>query len=516
MKYSLKYLVPIFILILGLTITSVNIYFYSQNEHQQRIGIIKERISIIGNRITTEIEHKQLYDNDSFAELTRIFSQYSLEHLVIANMYNENGELIFKSSPSKYIRYRTQNDKKIIEYVIQEKKSHVREHKSERIIDAVFPVAMPLKNDEIYAKDFGTLYLQFDLEDAHTKLTQNIYTYSFVNALIILLMVSVLAIILYFLILRRLGELHKMTVELSKGNYDVRVKTCLNDELGEVNSAFNKMAQTISQHNKELETKVQESVEKNLQQSRVMMQQNRLVAMGEMINNIAHQWRQPLNTLGLILQKFELFHQRKMLTDEKIRDSVSKGMLQIEKMSSTIDDFRDFFKQDKEKQVFYIKELVDETVELMGTTLELDGIIFRDDIDPTTEIHAYKNELAQVVINIVNNARDALVERDHKDKWIHIGCRVEDEVMIMEIEDNAGGIPANIIDKIFDPYFSTKEEGQGTGIGLYMSKTIIEDNMGGRLGVHNSSVGALFTINLSLDNVHPFCEVACDFEEIRR
>lgn len=513
MQYKLKYVVPILLFIVGVSVMGINAYFYAKNEHAQRVELSLERTSIIGNRITNEIEHKQLYGSESFAELTRMFSKYALEYLNIAKLYNENSKLIFTSTPSKYYEKNVYINESIIKKVLLNRESYIKYSNEYMQVNAVFPLAMPLKKGEIYSKSYGVLYLQFDMSTQHKKLMQNIYKYTMINGLVILLMVIVLGALIYILILRRLNNLHEMTMAISKGNYDVRVETSFNDEFGEVNKAFNDMVTQISKHNRELENKVDEAVDKNEKQSRLMMQQNRLIAMGEMINNIAHQWRQPLNSLALILQKFELLQEKGLLTEEKVSSTVEKGMFQIEKMSSTIDDFRNFFKKDKEKQVFYIKELIEEANIFMENSLSEFNIELISKIEPSTEISGYKNELMQVIINLVNNAKDALVENREKDRRISINCHVENENMMMEIADNAGGVPSDVIDKVFDPYFTTKEEGKGTGIGLYMSKTIIEDNMGGRLSVSNSKDGAVFRIVLSLDNAHPFCEIFCEVKE---
>lgn len=506
MRYSLKFIVPAVVLILGVTDMGMNIFFYSKSEHAKRVELTKERISIVGNRIANEIEHKQLYGEKSFAELRRIFSQYTLEYLNKAEIYNEDALMIFNSTPAKFSSNNYSNNKSISQ-VIKDKKLYIYHHREEMRIDAIFPLAMPLKDNEVYSKNYGALYLEFDMSVQHQQLEDSIYKYAIVNGFVILLMVMVLAFLMYFLILRRLSILHKMTIALSMGNYDVRVESGFNDELGKVNNAFNNMAQQIAKHQKELESRVEEAVKKNKQQNHLMMQQNRLVAMGEMINNIAHQWRQPLNTLALILQKLELFHKRGKLSSDSLEENVAKGMFQIETMSTTIDDFRDFFKQDKEMQTFCMKELIEESSKLMQSTLEENRIQISSNIEPSTQISAYKNELIQVIINLINNAKDALVENVESDRWIDIGCYVEDEKMVMEIRDNAGGVPEDVIDKIFDPYFSTKEEGKGTGIGLYMSKTIIEENMKGMLEVENSDEGAVFKVILYLDNLHPFCIV---------
>jgi len=507
MNFSLKYLVPSLVLVIGLITMSLNMYFYKQTEHSHQIETEKKRITIIGNRISNEIERRHLYQKEELAALTRLLSQYTLDHLNSVKIYNEQSSLIFESTPVKFLHTNTTRDKKILDLVIKEQKASLISDHHEMYINALFPLAMELKEGDLYPKYYGVVYLQFDMSEAHHNINDGIYKYMIINSLVILFMVAVLALLIYFLILRRLDLLHKMTILLSRGNYDARVSSCRNDELGEVNTAFNNMAEKISTHQKELESKVEKAVDKNIQQNRLMMRQNRLVAMGEMINNIAHQWRQPLNSLGLIIQKFEFFNEQGILDDKTIQDNVSKGMLQIKKMSSTIDDFKNFFKQDKEMHIFYMQDLIDESILFMENILEEHNIKITSKIEPSTQIRTYKNELIQVMINLINNAKDALVENRETDRKIHICCYVENERMLLAVKDNAGGVPQEIIDQVFDPYFTTKEEGKGTGIGLYMSKMIIEENMKGKLEVANENHGAIFKISLSIDHTKPFCEI---------
>jgi len=219
--------------------------------------------------------------------------------------------------------------------------------------------------------------------------------------------------------------------------------------------------------------------------------------MGEMLENIAHQWRQPLNSLGLIIQRIKLFQDKDILTKEDIESSASKSMLIINKMSSTIDDFRNFFKVNKHKDFFRIDDLIKNILILMEASLKNSYIqIDTTKVDKSIELYGYKNELEQVFINIINNAKDALIDTHTLTPNIKISSFILDNNIIVEIKDNAGGIDKNILNKIFDPYFTSKKEGKGTGIGLYMSKMIIEKNMNGKLQAKNIDGGACFTITL--------------------
>lgn len=269
-------------------------------------------------------------------------------------------------------------------------------------------------------------------------------------------------------------------------------------QVEELHRSLEKKSTELLLLNKELEVRVENAILKSKQKDHLMAQQGKLASMGEMIGNIAHQWRQPLNALGLLLQKQQIFFDRGLLTSEKLKESIDKGTLLINKMSSTIDDFRDFFKPNKEKTDFDVKEVIDDTLELIGATLYNNNISLILDITEGVNIHGYKNEFSQVILNLINNAKDILCEEEKSQGKITISSSVRADTVNICISDNGGGIKEEIIGHIFEPYFTTKEEGKGTGIGLYMSKMIIEDNMGGVLSVANHDKGAVFTISMKV------------------
>ncbi len=239
-----------------------------------------------------------------------------------------------------------------------------------------------------------------------------------------------------------------------------------------------------------------QAVEALREKERMLIQQSRLAAMGEMIGNIAHQWRQPLNNLGLIIQQLPYFHDSGELTGEFLGQTVLQAMDIIQHMSKTIDDFRYFFRPHKEKTSFRVRETVDSTLSLIKDSFRnrrigIDVVVRHDPV-----IYGYRNEFAQVLLNILNNARDVLMERATEDPRVTIMIFSEGERAVVTIVDNAGGIPEEIRGKIFDPYFTTKGPQAGTGVGLFMSKTIIEKNMGGKLTGRNIPGGAEFRIEV--------------------
>ena len=252
----------------------------------------------------------------------------------------------------------------------------------------------------------------------------------------------------------------------------------------------------IEELNRSLEEHIARAVDELRQKDRMLIVQDRLAVMGEMINNIAHQWRQPLNILGLGIQELPYFYKSGALSEEMLQENVDKSMEMIGHMSQTIEDFQTFFRLDKERVVFVINEVIARTLCLVAKSFQDQniGIDFQPEGDPAA--YGFPNEYSQVLLNILMNARDALVERGVADALISLRAFVQGEQMVVTIADNAGGIPPEIIGRLFDAYFTTKGADNGTGIGLFMSKTIIEKNMEGQLTVQNTGDGAEFRIEV--------------------
>lgn len=234
-------------------------------------------------------------------------------------------------------------------------------------------------------------------------------------------------------------------------------------------------------------------------QQNVIVEQSKSAAMGEMISMIAHQWRQPLQAVSILIQKLPL---TKMIegeiTDEVLDQVVDDIGQQLEYMSKTIDDFRDFFRPDKEKEIILVSKLVDRARDFLAYMLKVDSIALKIITQDDTQIQLHINEVVQVLINIIKNSRDAMIDNKIENRTIEIKHYIQKDNAVIEIKDNAGGIPEDIMDKIFDPYFSTKTNKNGTGLGLYMSKTIIEQHSHGIITAYNVDGGAMFRIVLPL------------------
>ncbi len=222
--------------------------------------------------------------------------------------------------------------------------------------------------------------------------------------------------------------------------------------------------------------------------------QSRLAQMGEMISMIAHQWRQPLTAISATTSNLRF----KIMLDDIDKDVFEKEIALIDDysqhLSSTIDDFRGFFKENKIKKLTTLESIVESTLSIVKTSVENKNIIIVKNLTCNAQFKTNVNEVRQVLLNLIKNAEDVLIERDIKQACITIETRCEIDKNMLIVRDNAGGIPIDIKEKIFDPYFSTKRSKDGTGLGLYMSKTIIEDHCGGILHVDNDSEGAVFTI----------------------
>lgn len=250
--------------------------------------------------------------------------------------------------------------------------------------------------------------------------------------------------------------------------------------------------------NRSLETRISEAVNELRRKDETLIQQGRLAAMGEMINNISHQWRQPLNNLGLLLQNLEQAEKTGELTPEELQKDIRDAMGIIMFMSQTIDDFRDFFRRDRHKTRIMVKKQVAASLEFVSATLKSKRIAWTLEGADDLAFEGYPNEFSQVLLNILTNARDALLERCIEEPQIAIRAFAENGRAVVTVTDNAGGIPPEIMPKIFDPYFTTKAPNKGTGIGLYMSKVIIEMHMNGTLRAGNTTQGAEFRIEMPL------------------
>lgn len=265
--------------------------------------------------------------------------------------------------------------------------------------------------------------------------------------------------------------------------------------------------QFILSLNKTLQEKINSEVEKSRKKDKYMFQQSRMAQMGELISMIAHQWRQPLSAISAtcidmrIQIDLETFDMSKKEDVKLCQDYTMKNLDNIDTfvhgLSATIDDFRNFYKPNKEYSKTPIRVPIETALKIIQPTISSKGIKIVDDLDIDNNVEMYTNEIVQVFLNIIKNSHDNFVERDIEDAKIFINTRNTSSGIFIEIIDNGGGIDKKYINKIFDPYFSTKKEINGTGLGLYMSKIIVEEHHFGRIYVENRGTGVCFSIELN-------------------
>ena len=248
--------------------------------------------------------------------------------------------------------------------------------------------------------------------------------------------------------------------------------------------------------NSSLEVRVQKEVLAHREKEKMLIQQSKMAAMGDMLSMIAHQWRQPLNQISYVLMNIDAAYEFKELTPQYMDEKVKEGTQILEYMSQTIDDFKNFFKPDKERSEVQVSEVIEDTISLVKKSLDAYNIKLALQIESRSRINIYRNELIQVILNLIGNAKDALVLGKVRDPKIMIRLLDDDAGVVIEVEDNGGGVEEGIKEKIFEPYFSTKGEQSGTGLGLYMVKTIIETHLHGKIDLYDGKEGAIFTIFL--------------------
>ena len=245
--------------------------------------------------------------------------------------------------------------------------------------------------------------------------------------------------------------------------------------------------------------------EKLTEREKLLIQQSKMAQMGEMLENIAHQWRQPLSVITTTASGLKVQQEFSVLTNDELKESLDSIMKAAVHLSVTIDDFRNFYKNDKEKKNFSLKNAVEKSLTLLSSKFKNQEIEIKIEVEDI-EIYGFENELIQVFINILNNAKDELVKQDNQNRLIYIFSKKEKENISISFQDNAGGIKKELLAHIFENHFTTKEQEDGTGIGLYMSKLII-DKINGEIKASNEMInynnktyaGAKFNITIPLD-----------------
>lgn len=291
--------------------------------------------------------------------------------------------------------------------------------------------------------------------------------------------------------------------EIKRFAHEEKTSVHYNDSVKTVNALSHLIAQTteeLMQLNQKQQSIIRHEVAENRKKDQLLLQQSKLAQMGEMINMIAHQWRQPLNTISSVSSSLLLKSQLNTLDPTILESKLKDINTYIEHLSTTINDFREFFKPNREKEITDISEVITSLKSIIGDQLQSDDISLAMTIEhPIHRIFSYPNEIKQVILNLIKNAKDAINSYNIENGKIMINVTTAGPYISIRITDNGGGIPEEIREKIFEPYFTTKEK-DGTGIGLYMSKVIVEQHLNGSIGFSNTDNGTAFIIKLPVSS----------------
>ena len=271
-------------------------------------------------------------------------------------------------------------------------------------------------------------------------------------------------------------------------------------ELQELNETLERRVEDktkeLQELNETLELRIKKEIAKNEEKQKVMFWQSRLASLGDMLANIAHQWRQPLTEISLTIYSMKKASLNR--DDDEVKKFYDESKNIVKNMSNTIENFTNFFKPDKEKQHFKIKESVDESLHIMEKLLKKENIIVKTELKEI-ELLGISNELSQVIVNLIKNSIDAFVHNSIQTREINIITKTENRFALLEFGDNAGGVNEKNLYKIFEPYFTTKHKSQGTGLGLFMSKIICEQGLDGSIDVESENSTTTFTIKIPIE-----------------
>jgi two-component system, NtrC family, sensor kinase len=436
------------------------------------------------DKLNSKIKEKQeelVKEYDEHMYLTMIITTFMTFLFLISSMF------VSRLLEKKFLMHKKDLEKQITENKKQ-KETLIRAQEVAHIGDWRYD----LQSNEIFLSDEIIRIFGFDKKD------KNIFAYEFIKNIIVSEDILPLEDSLNNCINK--GVEHKLIYRIKRENDDIRWIDC-RGRLEEDKSSIIGTVQDITD-NKNLEIEKQ-------QKDELLYQQSKMAAMGEMIGNIAHQWRQPLSTISTASTGTKLQKQMNCLSDEDLYSALTSINNSAQYLSKTIDDFRDFFNPSNNKvSEFNISDSISKTLNLVKAQFVAKDIEIIQNIEDC-KINSIENELIQVLVNILNNARDALDATQNQKRLIFINVYSKDDTLYLEIQDNAEGIPEDIIDRIFEPYFTTKHQSQGTGIGLYMSKEIVEKHLSGKLQVSNkeyifdefSYFGASFTIEIPKNQI---------------
>lgn len=465
-----------------LTLLIVAFTYFSTKKHTEfmHAEAIKEAINRSMELSVMSKNSIMAYDYVGLEEVVNNFKVY--DDLIFATVIDMDGKIIAHTDPSivgKYIA-----DGRRIAYL---EKAYKR--KSEQVSEKEI-----LQHDKNYIdvvrmiyygnKHIGLVNLRIDKSAQHESIDDAIFKSVLFTVLFILIAI-IFSLLMANGLTRELSRLMATMKKVRDGDKNIRADEDGIKEVSELAHEFNRTLDAKKQLEDDL-----------IEQEEIVIAQSRHVAMGEMIGMIAHQWRQPLTVIAMSANNIIIDIELEDTNEESFKKEAQNILQQTEHLSKTIDDFKNFFRPNKEKETVRLEDVVFEAQAIIGKSIENNNIALTIEHDVTTPVEVFSREFLQVIINIVNNAKEALITNTKENRFIHINVKEKPDAIVTSICDNGGGIDEKILKKIFEPYFSTKDKLTGTGLGLYISKSIIEKHMKGMISVKNTEGGACFKLSI--------------------
>ncbi len=475
-------------LIIGISLIvslMMGIFVFNTALGQSQLALERNKQQTLGlaqNAALTSTVWLSTHDYSALQEAVTHFKAFP--DVIYIMILDNTGQIIAHSDSVHRGQYLSDLPKDNQIHIIQENLSR---------IEILYPIT--LANNHLGWIQIASSRLQLQAERESIQVQAIVFTFM---SILLSLLFSVF-ISRYFV--HRLIAIQRVADAVQTGQMDLRVQLVGRDEAAKLAQAFNQMLDVLAEResairqlNATLEARIQEEVSKSREKDLILIQQSRLASMGEMIHNIAHQWRQPLNSLAIMIANIADDFKYGELDAQRLNSIVSKSQTILNQMSNTIDDFRDFFRPDKEEKIFDIVKIIDDALTIIEASLENNQIqLIKNYTSPLT-CYGYPSQLSQVILNVLSNAKDAIKQRQIEHGMITINAYKQKQKLCIEIIDNAGGVDVAIVDKIFDPYFTTKET--GSGIGLYMARMIVERNHHGSISMNNEANGAKFSIRI--------------------
>lgn len=437
---------------------------YSFSNAKEQLNNYLNNLNTTSAKILTNTIRGDLY-NLNYSKVKNTINSFENEYFKDIYVLNKDG-YIFAQKSEKEIKYRKyENIKK--EFIYSKKILIANKTLGYIIIE---------NNDKIFEQ------LKKEKKNEIIKLF-----------IILLLLTIVISYFISMIITKPIDKILKNIKNINE-NEDFKFQHS-NDEYGYLSKVIEKSHKNIQNLNKNLENLVEKEISKNIEKDKILQEQSLRASLGGMMDAVAHQWMQPLGVIRLISQDLNIKSDLNTLEKNDISCAYKKTSLQINHMIDTLDEFRSFFRVDKQLEYIDFDKIVDSTLFLLKDIITINKIDITYNLEYKNKLHIIPNEFKQILINLINNAKDAFISNNIQNRAIHIDAQEKDSKIQITLQDNAGGISNDIIDKVFDINFTSKKATKGTGIGLYISKLIIH-KINGEIEVINKKEGACFIITL--------------------